>query len=70
MTKLNDIGLEILKMIKSTPGINVPRMYEKIKEQDADVTLDVIRNELRRDLSKYVEHKGSNKTGGYYLIKK
>ena len=32
-----------------------------------DVNADRIRNELRRNLTKYIEHRGSNKTGGYYI---
>ena len=68
--QINDPGLEILKTIKLSPGINVPGLYERLRKQDKDITLDIIRNELRRGLSKYVEHKGSNKTDGYYLIDK
>ena len=68
--QINDSGLEILKTIKLSPGINVPGLYERLRKQDKDITLDIIRNELRRGLSKYVEHKGSNKTDGYYLIDK
>ena len=27
----------------------------------------MIKNELKRNLTTYVEHRGSNKAGGYYL---
>lgn len=65
--KINDLGLEILKLIKAMPGINVPILYERLKLKDPSVTVDRVRNEIRRNLTKYVEHKGSNKSGGYYL---
>ena len=26
-----------------------------------------VKNEIRRNLIEYIEHRGSNKTGGYYL---
>ena len=64
---ITDLGLEILKLIKSTPGINAPALCEKLKKYDKSVTLNKVRNELRRNLVNYVEHKGSNKQGGYYL---
>lgn len=68
--QINDIGLEILKAIKQHPGIKVPEIVNILYEVDPSITADKVRNSIKRNLTKYVEHKGSNKTGGYYLIKK
>ena len=34
------------------------------------VSRDMIENELKRNLTIYVEHRGSNRNGGYYLKSK
>ena len=64
---INDIGLEILKIVKNYPGINIPNIVLKIQTTNTSVTKFKVRNEIQRNLTNYVEHRGSNKTGGYYL---
>ena len=64
---INDFGLEVLKLIKEFPGIKVPEIVIKLQKNNMIVNADKVRNELKRNLYKYVEYKGSNKTGGYYL---
>ena len=63
---INDMGLLILRVVKGKSGLNVPQILDEIKPEMPDVNADRIRNELRRNLTKYIEHRGSNKTGGYY----
>ncbi len=65
--QINDLALLILRVVKKKPGLNVPQILEEIRPEMADVNPDRIRNELRRNLTKYIEHRGSNKTGGYYI---
>ena len=65
--QINDLALLILRVVKKKPGLNVPQILEEIRPEMADVSADRIRNELRRNLTKYIEHRGSNKTGGYYM---
>ena len=65
--QINDLALLILRVVKRKPGLNVPQILEEIRPEMADVNPDRIRNELRRNLTKYIEHRGSNKTGGYYI---
>ena len=60
-------GLEVLKLIKKFPGIKVPEIVEKLRIKDLVVNSDKVRNEIKRNLFNYIEYKGSNKTGGYYL---
>ena len=64
---INDIGLKILKIVKNYPGINIPNIVLKIQTENTSVTKFKVRNEIQRNLTNYVEHRGSNKTGGYYL---
>ena len=66
--QINDMGLLILRVVKGKPGLNVPQILDEIKPEMPDVNSDRIRNELRRNLTKYIEHRGSNKTGGYYIM--
>ena len=64
---ISDFGLEVLKLIKEFPGIKVPEIVEKLQMKDLVVNADKVRNEIKRNLFNYIEYKGSNKTGGYYL---
>ena len=65
--QINDLGLEILKLIKDNPGINVPTMIKKFETKNIEISVDQVRNEIKRELKEYIVHNGSNKTGGYYL---
>ena len=60
------IGLEILKIIQNNPGISVNGVFKILKELNEKVTLDIIRNSIRRELYNLIEHRGSKKTDGYY----
>ena len=67
---LNDLGLGILRIIKENPGINAPSITSLLSEKDHSITLFRVKNGIGRNLERYIKHIGSNKTGGYYLIKK
>lgn len=67
---INDIGLEILKTVSKSPGISAPKITLQIQKYDSSITLYKIKNEIRRNLGNYIEHRGSNKAGGYYLKSK
>ena len=67
---INDLGLGILRIIKENPGINAPFITSLLSEKDHAITLSRVKNEIGRNLERYIEHIGSNKTGGYYLKKK
>ena len=60
------MGLEILKIIQNNPGISVNGVFKILKELNGKVTLDIIRNSIKRELYNLIEHRGSKKTGGYY----
>lgn len=67
---INDLGLGILRIIKENPGINAPSITSLLSEKDPSITLSRVKNEIGRNLERYIEHIGSKKTGGYYLKKK
>lgn len=64
---ISNLGLEILKCSKIFPGLNTLQIVEKISHEDPLITRDKVKNGLKRYLTNYVEHRGSNRNGGYYL---
>ena len=67
---INDLGLGILRIIKENPGINAPSITSLLSEQDHSITLYRVKNEIGRNLERYIEHIGSNNTGGKKKKKK
>lgn len=65
--QINDLGLTILQILNTKQGLRIPELILEIENKGIETTVDKVRNEIRRNLKKYVEHRGSNKTGGYYL---
>ena len=65
---LNDVDLSILRMIQLNPGLNAKQISEKLHLQYSKITLDVVKNSLKRKLVQYVEFRGSPKTRGYFVI--
>ena len=65
---LNDVDLSILRMIQLNPGLNAKQISEKLHLQYSKITLDVVKNSLKRKLVQYVEFRGSPKTGGHFVI--
>ncbi len=59
-----------MKILNLNPGISTIKLTELIQAKLPLVSRDMIKNELKRNLSNYIEHRGSNKTGGYYLKSK
>lgn len=64
---ISELGKEILMIIMQNPGIRIPEIVIKLSERDKIVSYSKIRNGIRRNLLDYVEHRGSKKSGGYYL---
>lgn len=65
--QITELGLSILRTLSKTPGIKVNRIYEILSNEDKNITMDMIRNSIKRELKEYIELRGSKKTGGYYL---
>ena len=66
--QISDIGLEILKIIQNNPGIKVQGIYDALIGIHGNMTLDIIRNVIKREVKRYVALKGSKKTGVYHII--
>lgn len=64
---ISDLGLSILKFIKENPGTKVPNIYKELSHLFDNLSIDKIRNIIKREIRDYVELKGSRKTGGYYI---
>ena len=56
-----------MQILNTKQGLRIPELILEIENKGIETTVDKVRNEIRRNLKKYVEHRGSNKTGGYYL---
>lgn len=65
--EIKDLGLSIIRTVKSNPGIKADKIYEILSSDDKGITLNMVRNSIRRELGKCIELRGSRKTGGYYL---
>ena len=65
--QISELGLSIIRAIKSSPGIKARRIHEILAEGDGKVTIEMVRNSIKRELKDYIELRGSKKTGGYYL---
>ena len=64
---INSLGLDIIKTVKQNPGISAPKIAKMLIDGDSNLSLYRVKNEIRRNLGLYIEHRGSNRTGGYYL---
>lgn len=65
---LSEMDLMILEVIAQNPGIKVSGIQEEMKKKGKDISLDIIRNSIKRKIYRYIEYRGSKKTGGYYYI--
>ena len=55
-------------MIQLNPGLNAKQIAEKLLLQYSNITIDMVKNSLKRKLTKYVTFKGALKTRGYFVI--
>lgn len=67
--QINELGLSILRTVSGNPGIKADRIHEILSSEDKAITLNMVRNSIKRELRNYIELRGSRKTGGYYLKK-
>ena len=68
--ELNDFELAIMKIIKNNPGSNAPKILELVSKEFPNATIDMVKNSLKRKLSKYCKFDGSFRNGGYIIIKR
>lgn len=65
--RLGDVDLEILRTVKKNPGIRINNLFESVKDKMPSTTIDMIKNSIKRKLFNYIEFKGAQRNGGYYL---
>ena len=66
---LDAVNDEIINIIKRYPGLRAPLIYDLIKLNNPNITINVIRNRIRRDLKDQIIFKGNYRTGEYYIKK-
>lgn len=64
---LNDLDLAILKIVDNNPGLNVPKLLQILSNDFENISIDKIKNSLKRHLVEYCEFRGSRNSGGYYI---
>ncbi len=64
---ISDLGLEVMKFIQKNPGTKVPMILSELSKTFENLTVDKIRNVIKREIKNYIELRGSKKTGGYYI---
>ena len=65
--RLGDLELLILQAIQQNPGISTKNLLNLIKEKQPEVTLDILKNNIKRKLHHYIEFLGAQKKGGYFI---
>lgn len=68
--ELNDFELAIIKIIKNNSGSNAQKILELVSKEFPNITIDMVKNSLKRKLSKYCKFDGSFRNGGYIIIKR
>ena len=58
---------EVINIIKKYPGLRAPSIYNLIKQKNPNITINIIRNRIRRELKNQIIFKGNSRTGGYYI---
>ena len=64
---IDDLDLEILRLIRAIPEIDIIMLCDRLKLKESSATVDRIRDWLRGNLTKYVEYRGLNQARGYYF---
>ena len=49
----------MINIIKRYPGLRAPLIYDLIKQNNTNITINTIRNRIRRDLKDKIIFKGS-----------
>ncbi len=65
--ELSDFDLSIIRVISKNPGSNSKKIYEELSKLYSNVTIDMVRNSLKRKLHEVCEFRGTYRNDGYYL---
>ena len=64
---ISDLRLSILKFIKENLETKVSSIYKELTHSFDNLSIDKIRNIIKREIRNYVELKGLRRTDGYYI---
>ena len=64
---IDAVNDEVINIIKKYPGLRAPSIYNLIKQKKPNITINIIRNRIRRELKNQIIFKGNSRTGGYYI---
>lgn len=67
---LSDFDLSIARIINEKSGLNAKQILEELTHIFDNVTIDMVKNSLKRKLIDICEFRGSRRNGGYYLKNK
>ena len=63
---LNKRNSNIYRIIKQNPGLRSTQLLELLKVTDTEITLNIFKKSIKQ-LSEFIEFRGSSKTGGYFI---
>ena len=64
---ISDLRLSIVKFIKENLETKVSSIYKELTHSFDNLSIDKIRNIIKREIRNYVELKGLRRTDGYYI---
>lgn len=64
---ISDLGRAILRSVAKRPGIKARDILNDLSLTTKGITIDKVRNEIKRNLKNHIVLVGSRKTGGYYI---
>ena len=67
---MTDFDLSVARIIDEMPGLNTKKILMELTKKFNNVTLDMVKNSLKRKLVDMCEFRGSRRNGGYYLRNK
>lgn len=53
--EINDLGLSIIRTVKGNPGIKADKIYGILSFGDKGITLNMVRNSIKREFRNYIE---------------
>lgn len=63
---LNKRNSNIYRIIKQNLGLRSTQLLELLKVTDTEITLNIFEKSIKQ-LSEFIEFRGSSKTGGYFI---
>lgn len=70
ITNISDLDLSILRIISKNPGLNSKGILEELQKLYSNITINMVKNSLKRRLADLCEFRGTYKKGGYFIINK